>query len=189
MRRHHGNSLNVCVSEYASCVCVDSPWWPAECSGSHFWSPAWSCRTGRSFPPGAAGREHRHSLSQILLPKHTNIQTRRAPTSQALSKLWLGAQTCELWVGWIHSPKKQTQDWRTVTKPVVKAARMCLYTHHETKRGEEEDHDQFGIWSVPHHQLNPLKETHGLWPGTRGRLWKRNKWTKIFLNDHLSTFF
>lgn len=55
----------------------------------------------------------------------------------------------------------------------------CLYTHHETQWGEEEDHDQFGIGSVPHHQLNPLEEAHGLWPGTRRRLWKRKKWTKI----------
>ena len=39
---------------------------------------------------------------------------------------------------------------------------LTLYTHHETQRGKEEDHDQFGVRAVSHHQPDALEEAHGL---------------------------
>lgn len=54
--------LSVCLKMPP--VCVHSPWWPTGYSGSRFWSPVWSCRTGQSFPPGAGDEAQR--LSQIF---------------------------------------------------------------------------------------------------------------------------
>lgn len=89
----YGNGADICLGCLKMPpVFVYSPWWPAVYSGSRFWSPVWSCRTAQSFPPGAAGTEHRDSLSQILRPKHTHIPYRRHINSGQEHKPERGSQ-------------------------------------------------------------------------------------------------